>query len=176
MNEIEAKILEIDRSAVEQKLNELGAQFEFDQEFYAIYYDTPDGQLRASGRTLRLRKEGERAVLTFKSKTGPESGVLVRKEEESPVEDFEAVRKILAGLGYVSIQAMRKTRAQYALQGLHVVIDDYLDDHGHIPVFLEIEGPGIEAVEEGARLLGYEKGDLKALTAGDLIHHYAPSH
>lgn len=172
MQEIEAKILDIDRGAIESRLRELGAQLEFDLEFFAIYYDSPDQSLSRSQQTLRLRKEGSQVSLTYKQKTAPESNILSREEIETLVSDFEATRSILDRLGYRIRKQMRKTRAQYALGESHIVIDDYLDEHAYIPVFIEIEGPSQEAVEACAVELGYSKGDLRALTAGDLIHYY----
>ncbi len=64
------------------------------------YYDTPDGAFYASGRELRLRLAGGRAVLTMK--LPPFDAATASKEEfETEVADPEAMRSILAGLGYV---------------------------------------------------------------------------
>lgn len=172
MKEIEAKILEVDREVVEAKLASLGGQLMFEKEFFAVYYDQPDHRLKEEGKTIRLRKEGQKAVLTVKHKAEDEDGVKVREENETAVGDFEEMEVILATLGYVAVRKMRKTRAQYALADAHVVIDDYLDDLAFIPVFIEIEAGSKERVVEVAEQLGYSEGDLNGMNAFDLVVHY----
>lgn len=174
MKEIEAKILEVDRAAIEAKLKSLGAQFEFDEEFYAVYYDTPEGKLKAEGKTIRLRKEGDRQVLTVKRKAENEAGIKMREEHETGIKDYEQMENALAELGYIPVLKMRKQRTQYALMGAHVVIDDYTEDHVHIPVFIEIEGESREKLVEVAEALGYSESDLNPMNAFELIRHYAP--
>lgn len=65
-----------------------------------LRFDTPDGQLSASGKMLRLRQDN-RAILTFKGATSMEEGVRVRPEFEVVVDDINRARDILEGLGYV---------------------------------------------------------------------------
>jgi len=65
-----------------------------------LRFDTPDGQLSASGKVLRLRQDN-RAILTFKGATSIEEGVRVRPEFEVVVDDLQKTRAILEGLGYV---------------------------------------------------------------------------
>lgn len=172
MKEIEAKILEIDQEKVLLKLKELGAVKEFEKDFFAIYYDTPERELTSSGRVIRLRKEGEDAVLTFKQRSEGSGGIKVMDEHESGVDDFEAMREVLSGLGYVSILSMRKIRMQFHLDGIHIVIDRMLDEHAYIPVFLEIEAPSLAGVEAMAVNLGFRNEDLSNMSVADLAEHY----
>lgn len=174
MKEIEAKILKVDRAAVEAKLKELGATLEFDEEFYAVYYDTQDRKLHSEGKTIRLRKEGDQAVLTVKRKAENEAGVKIREEHESGIKDFDQMEQALGELGYLPVLKMRKQRAQYLVGEAHVVIDDYKDDHDYIPVFIEIEAKSREAILELAGKLGYGENDLSSMNAGELMLHYLP--
>ena len=175
MKEIEAKILEVDRAAVEAKLGVLGGQLMFEKEFYAVYYDAPDGSLHGSGKTIRLRKEGEQVVLTVKLKAKNQAGVKVAEEYETGVEDFGKMDQVLTSLGYVVVRKMRKMRAQYALGNAHVVIDDYKGELDFIPVFIEIEAGSKEAVVKVAEDLGYGEGDLNGMNAFELVLHYGGS-
>lgn len=174
MKEIEAKILEIDRVALEARLRALGAVLEFTAPFGAVYFDLPDGQLRRQGQVLRLRREGEKSVMTFKRPipSEVEVDVKVREEIEVVVEDYEATRKILEGLGYRPTLAMHKMRTQYRVGDAHVVIDRYTEDYAFIPEFIEIEAPSREALVELAVQLGYGPEQLLAWSAAELIAHY----
>ncbi len=172
MKEIEAKILEIDRKQVLTQLMLLGAVEEFKKEFYAIYYDTPDRALTTSGKVIRLRKEGDVSVLTYKERSDSTEGIKVMEEHESIVEDFEAVQLILSGLGYVPTLNIRKVRTQYQLGKVHIVIDEMLDDHSNIPEFIEVEAGSLEEVEEIAGKLGFDKSRLSNMSVADLADHY----
>lgn len=172
MKEIEAKILEIDRQQVVEKLKELGAIEEFRKEFYAIYYDSQDRSLTSGGKVIRLRKEGEESVLTFKQRSKGADGIKVMDEYETAVDDFGAMQEILKGLGYISILGMRKERTQYQLENAHIVIDHMLDEHSYIPVFLEIEAGSLTAVEAIAGQLGFDREQLNSMSVADLAEHY----
>ena len=176
MKEIEAKILEIDAEAIQSKLLAIGAIKAFETEFEAIYFDTPSTALRKADQTLRLRKEGDLSVLTFKGKAIGNGLIKIREEHETKVEDLEAMQRILTHLGYNTSLRMRKTRIQYDLQDpkAHIVIDNYLDDYAYIPTFLEIEAPNQETVVTIAEQLGYSESDLNPMSAADLIRHYQP--
>jgi adenylate cyclase class 2 len=160
MQEIEAKILEIDVEAVKQRLSELGAHFDFSEEFFAIYFDDAAGRLGSQQQVLRLRKEGD-VRLTFKAPhPHTEAGIRTREELEVTVGDFEGMRVILGRLGYVERLKMRKVRTQYSVGDVHIVIDAHIDDLAYIPPYLEIEGPSHAALFEMAGKLGFAREDL----------------
>ena len=172
MREIEIKILDISRREVEDKLAGMGAKKIFDGKIYAIYYDFVDNSLGNERATFRLRKEGERSVLTFK--THVENGeAKVRDEIEVAVGNFLKMRSILEALGFRPWLEMKKHRVTYELQGIHFEFDKYHDRYEYIPEFLEIEGRDIETVYEYAETLGFRKEDCKPWDALELARHYA---
>jgi adenylate cyclase, class 2 len=174
MKEIEAKVLEIDRAALTARLADIGAEWEFTAPFQAVYYDAPDGGLRARGEVLRLRREGEEIALTFKRPLPSEdAGVKVREELEVKVSDYDTACRIVEGLGYVPGLAMNKLRTQYRIGAVHLVIDQYVDAFAHIPEFVEIEAPSLAELHAVAAQLGFRPEQLLNWSAAELIRHYA---
>ena len=103
------------------------------------YFDTPDGAFYASGRELRLRRSGDRTVLT--AKRPPFDPASNSKEEwETAVGDPAAMTAILADLGFVARLAYVKRRRlhQTVFEGLRLEIAvatvDFCPD-----TFVEIE-------------------------------------
>jgi adenylate cyclase, class 2 len=172
MQEIEAKILEIDVEAVKRRLTGLGAQFDFSEEFFAIYFEDAEGGLGRQQQVLRLRKEGD-VRLTFKAPhPHVEAGIRTREELEVTVGDFEGMRIILLRLGYVEHLKMRKIRTQYTLGDVHVVIDAHIDELAYIPPYLEIEAPSHAAVFEMAGKLGFAQAQLIDWSAMRVMEWY----
>jgi predicted adenylyl cyclase CyaB len=171
MKEIEVKILDIDRKRVEAKLKALGAEKEFDGEMHAIFYDSPDGMIKAKGDVLRIRKEGDEVVLAYKEKVS-KHGAKIMNEYETSVSNMEALRHILEHLGFQSFTETRKFRTEYILSGVKIVIDDYQDALSYIPVFLEIEAPDEAGISTVVEALGFDKKECTSWDTHDLVLHY----
>ncbi|RMG65195.1 MAG: CYTH domain-containing protein [Bacteroidetes bacterium] len=169
--EIEVKILEIDRTALEQRLEALGATRSFDGEMLAQFYDWPGRGLTQAGQVLRLRREGDVVQFTFKEHISRE-GAKAMEEYETTVEDPAVVQKILRVLGLEAIKETRKFRTQYELGDAHVVIDDYQGELAAIPPFLEIEAPRLDRLYEVVALLGYQTTDCLNWSTYELVQHY----
>ena len=172
MREAEVKILDIRRTEVESRLRSLGAEKVFDGEIHALYYDDASGSVRGRKGALRLRKEGKKAVLTYKGHVG-DKGAKVREETEVRVSNFDQTRSILEALGFSVWLEMRKHRTSYLLRGGRFEFDKYAGEYGYIPEFLEIEGPDARTVHALAGLLGFSKKDCKPWDAVKLARHYA---
>ncbi|TAN39419.1 MAG: class IV adenylate cyclase [Nitrospirae bacterium] len=172
MQEIEVKILEIDREVIQKKLTEFGARLVFDGLMHAIYYDSADRSLKKHGDTLRLRREGSESVLAFKRHISDDRAK-VREEKEVGVSDFDAMASVLTGLGFSAWLEMRKHRTSYLLDGLHFELDKYHGAYDYIPEFLEIEGSDIATIHHYAGLLGYSKEDCRPWDAVQLAAYYA---
>ncbi len=173
MNEVEVKILDIDRDAVESALRARGAEKIFDDEMYAVYLDHPDDTLKKSGDLLRLRKEGDQNILTFK-KFVSNTPAKIREEYEVTVSDFESIRYVFEQLGFREWLIMRKHRTSYEVEGVHFEFDRYLDDYEYIPEFLEIEAGDIESIYRFVEELGFDKDACRPWTFLDVVDHYAP--
>ncbi len=84
MREIEIK-LELEAGADASLLHApLGGKESSREELLALYFDTPDCELAEKRMSLRLRREGERWVQTFKSGGSGTGGLHSRDEWEEP--------------------------------------------------------------------------------------------
>ncbi len=160
MKEIEIKILEIDRSAIEKQLLSLGAKKVFDGEMHAFYYDFPDNSLKHKGSALRLRREGEKSVITLKKEI-ESTEAKIREEHEIEVSDFHEMKCVLENLGLKAWLEMKKHRTSYEFRGAHFELDEYRDAYQYVPHLLEIEGPDIATIYACAGLLGFTETDCK---------------
>lgn len=171
MHETEIKILGIDRKKILEKLESLGAKKIFDDIIHAVYYDTADMALKRQNSILRLRKEGKKAVLTFKSHV-EDKKAKVREEKEVVVSDFEVMNSILGLLGFSGWLRMSKKRTTYDLEGTHFELDKYHDEYSFIPEFLEIEGKDFGTIIKYAELLGYSERDCRPWDALQVAEYY----
>ena len=167
MREIEVKILDVDRVAIEKKLRSLGAKKLFDHRIDFRYFDFSDGRLRKKGTVLRLRKNGDRGELTVKSDLRQTKNAKTANEIETEV-DFDSTRRILLALGYEERSKTVKRRIEYVLGRVHFEIDKLPG----IPWLLEIEAPTIKALKETVALLGYKQSDARPWWWKDVLAHY----
>ncbi len=115
-------------------------------------YDGPG--LDPRRRVLRLRRVGERAILTFKERTLSDSPIKHQREDETEVSDAEALAAILEALGYRRALVYEKRRGTWHVGGAEVVLDEL-----PFGLFVEIEGEE-EAINEAEKLLNL--GDAEA--------------
>ena len=114
-------------------------------------YDDRAGSFERAGRLLRLRRTGDRALLTYKERPDDEDPVgrhKVREEIETAVHDFEAMREMLARLGYRVVYRYQKYRASYELDGVEISLDET-----PLGCFVELEGEP-DAIDRVAARLG----------------------
>jgi adenylate cyclase, class 2 len=115
-------------------------------------YDLPGQKLRKRGEMLRLRKYGERWVLTHKAKS-KDGRHKTRVELETPVENGEQTDGILRALGFAPTFRYEKYRAEWSDGTGHVVVDET-----PIGNFGEIEGSP-RWIDCTARAIGIGRGD-----------------
>jgi len=144
----------------------LGRRFERNAVF-----DTPAREMLARGELLRLRQT-DKAKLTFKRPSGrpAPAGVKAMDEVETVVADFEAMRRVLAGLGYQEALWYEKFREQWRLPHAVVCLDDL-----PFGCFVEIEGEP-EAIAEVAGRLGLDMARAKADTYHTLFRQHLLAH
>jgi len=171
MHEVEVKVLDIDRAAVESTLAGLGVKPAPEERFAAVFFDFPEGRLRAGGQLLRLRQEGDRAMLTHKGRVR-EEGAKVREETEVEVDDFEGCRRLLSALGLIETAYVEKFRTSCRLGGAAIAIDRHVGELSFIPEFLEIEAASVEEIHSVAARLGFSPDQLRPWGLAQLVDHY----
>jgi len=88
-----------------------------------------------SRSVLRLRRVGKRAILTYKERFPTRSDIKHQREDETRVEDAEAMELILEGLGFTAALVYEKRRETWKLGKTEIVIDEL-----PFGLFMEIEG------------------------------------
>ena len=165
--EIEVKFRVQDVAALTAQLNSLGFREQTPRTFeHNVLFDTPDHSLRASRSILRIRRYGERWVLTHKclpQDHDPAERHKHRQETETAVADGEALAIVFDRLGFQRTFVYEKWRTELADGVGHCVIDET-----PIGLFAELEGP--EAwIDRHSRALGLAPGDLLTLSYGRLF-------
>ena len=150
MIEVEKKfrLTKRQRDAVLRRLPQVGASLD-GEEFEENTLYSGDG-LKSGTCVLRLRRLGKSATLTYKKRLPGSSAVKQQLEEETQVEDPDAMEAILEALGYTPAMVYEKRRQTWKLGKAEIVIDVL-----PFGLFMEIEGrvSDIRAVE---RKLGFK--------------------
>ncbi len=121
------------REEVLRRLPRIGAKKQrVDFEVNTLYSGE---RLEHTRAILRLRRVGERAVLTYKESLPGNSQIKQRIEDETAVEDPEAMNLILESLGFLPALVYEKRRECWQLGATEIVIDEL-----PFGLFMEIEG------------------------------------
>lgn len=166
MEEVEAKLLEVDEDEVYSALADSGAEKVFEGDVRSEFYDFPDGRIEEDG-VLRLREMGEKTFVTLKKDISREESK-VMEEIEFGVDDAGAFRTFLSSLGLEKIRESRKHRSKWKDGDVEYVVDTYPG----IPPLLEIEAPDTDYLEEAFTDLGYDFGETVSWDAGQVFDHY----
>jgi len=118
------------------------------------FFDTVDQQLRRGGCAFRIRRDGARTLLTFKS-PGPPGPVKSREEIETFIESPAAVEALLAALDLHQWFRGEKYREEYDLAATTVTVDET-----PIGAYVEIEGDP-DGIGHVAALLGRSAADYR---------------
>jgi adenylate cyclase, class 2 len=165
--EIEVKFRVADAAALDAKLRSLGFCCVTPRTFERnVLYDTRDRQLRAKQSILRIRKYGDRWVLTHKClplDNDPDARHKHRIETETEVADGEALGTVFTRLGFEPAFTYEKWRTEYSDATGHCVLDET-----PIGVFAELEGPE-EWIDSIGSALGLEASQLITLSYGRLF-------
>jgi adenylate cyclase class 2 len=114
-----------------------------------LLFERQHDPLKAANRLLRLRREGASALLTFKSTPPGELAYKVRLEDESVVDDPDAIERILLGLGFRPAYRYQKYRTLYQLDDLEICLDET-----PVGCYVELEGPPT-LIDRTAAQLGF---------------------
>lgn len=148
--EIECRFLEVDKESLIRKLNELGAEDEGETMLEeTIIYD-PELKWRDGHRFVRLRKIGDKSVVTYKEhQEWTVDGML---EIEFGITDFEKAELLFEKIGLVPFRHQQKKRHTFKLGKVTV----YIDTWPKIPTYVELEGESEEALKEAAEKIGLD--------------------
>jgi len=171
MEEVEVKILGVDRKEIEKKLISLGAKKVFDGEVNDLIFDFQDASIIKAGNLLRLREIGSKSTLTFK-KTLDEKDAKKCEELEVEIFDFDKMKLIFEYLDLGVCGCLKKYRTSYMLDGVHFEFDKYKGEYNLIPEFLEIEAKDVEIIYKFVELFGLRREDCRAWTTFDVIDYY----
>lgn len=129
--EYEVRVLEIDVAKIKEKLESVGAQFQWDYLQRRYVYDFIP---KIEGKWIRLRTNGKQTTLTIKNLVS--SQIDGTQELEIVVDDFEKTHILMNELGFTAKGYQENRRCQYILDGVEIDIDSW----PLIPTYLEIEG------------------------------------
>ncbi len=173
--EVELKFTHADLAAVAHRLQALGGAVQSPRAFEQnLVFDTPARALRKRGELLRLRRQGERATLTYKYPPAPDaaapepSGMKVLEERETAVADFAATQAILEGLGYAVAFTYEKYRETWRLETASGPVLVCLDHTPFMDV-VELEGDAA-AIHAGAEALALPTSHASTLDYHALHH------
>jgi adenylate cyclase class 2 len=127
-------------------------------------FDRGKGELAAHGDVLRLRIDGQGALLTLKGPVRYEEKAKVRGELQTRVEDAEQMRAILEQLGYRVRRRYQKLREEWRIGAVLICLD-----HTPIGDFAEFEGQGAERL---ARRFGLAPGGAETRTYLELYEEH----
>lgn len=137
-----------ERETVLKNLDEIGAQFGGeDFEENTLFYG---GILAEKRAVLRLRKVGEKTILTYKERVRNDSDIKHHHEYETEIADFDESVKIFESLGFRRSLIYEKRRKRWHFRNVEVVLDE-------LPFgsFMEIEG-SVTAIAEAEIFLEAE--------------------
>ena len=157
MIEVEKKfrLTKRQRDAVLKRLPAVGAELEGEDFEENTLFN--GAALEVGTCVLRLRRVDGKATLTYKKALPGISSFKQRREEETRVEDAEAMEAILVALGFTPALVYEKRRQTWRLANAEIVIDVL-----PFGLFMEIEGR-VTDIKAAERKLGL-KG-LKAESA-----------
>lgn len=117
------------------------------------YYDHPTRSFAATDEALRIRREADRDVLTYKGPKVDEASK-TRREIETVLEDGQAMDAILTAIGFEPAAEVRKTRERYAIDDFTIGLDAVEGLGQFVEVEADADLASIDALRDGAyRLL-----------------------
>ncbi|MGZ4939493.1 MAG: class IV adenylate cyclase [Halobacteriota archaeon] len=98
------------------------------------YYRHPCIDFVANDEALRVRRSGDKTIVTYK---GPRlsQDTKMREEHEVIVNDFNEARVIFQLLGFIEVAIVEKMRQRFERKGMCIMIDDVRD----LGRFIEVE-------------------------------------
>lgn len=160
--EFETRILDIKKEEIISKLESIGAKKIFSNKFRRYVFDfDPTGN-----RWIRLRDEGYRVTLTYKSRQN--TSITGTEEIETTVSDFDNTALIIKQIKFENIFYQENKRTLYKLHDIEFCIDEW----PRIPAFLEVESFSEDNVYKGLKLLNLENSKHENQSIVDVYKYY----
>ena len=148
--EIEVKLRFDSADAARERLQRLEISLRQPREFEDnVMFDRDLDPLAPAGTVLRLRRTGDRALLTLKAQVSGEQRYKIREEHETSVGDPDATIRLLGRLGFKPGYRYQKYRTVFVLDNLFLCLDET-----PLGCFVELEGPP-EEIDRAAQALGF---------------------
>ncbi len=160
--EFETRILDIKKEDIISKLKSIGAKEVFSNKFRRYVFDFDS----TGSRWIRLRDEGHRSTLTYKSRQN--TSITGTEEYETVIGDFDTAALIIKQIPFENIYYQENKRTMFKLNDIEFCIDEW----PRIPAFLEVESNSEEKVLEGLKLLDLENSNHSNNSIVDVYKHY----
>ncbi len=174
MDEIEVKVLNIDKEEIQKRLVKIGATLLKDEEQTNIRFDTEDKYLKNKYKgylRIRITKNnltGETInTLTLKKNISRDE-FRVNEELETEILNVSEAVKILEALKYYPKVPGKKQRISYVYEGILFEIDEWDKDIYPRP-YLEIEVTKKSDLERAIELLNIDRKNITAKSIDELI-------
>jgi adenylate cyclase class 2 len=164
--EIETRFLDIDRDQLTKKLRSLNAVDHGEVRLEETIFEAADGSWVGKHKFIRLRKIGDRTVLTYKENAG--QTISSAQEIEFEVSDFTQCSELLGKTGLKVKRTIEKDRHTFTLNGVTLDIDRW----PKLPVYVELEGQSVAALERVAAQLGLDWTKRFDGDAREVFRHY----
>ncbi|MEO8483358.1 MAG: class IV adenylate cyclase [Acidobacteriota bacterium] len=168
--EHEVKLAFADLGAARQAVERAGGQLRTSRRLLDdTLFDRSDGALRRTRMALRIRRDDDHGVLTWKGPVQP-GPVKSREEIETEVADPDALQSIFEALGFRPAFRSQKFREEYELDAMMITVDET-----PMGVFVEIEGRPEEIPAVTARL-GLTPADFVLESYATLWRRWCETH
>ena len=167
--EIEAKFLYINHDDMRARLQNAGAHLEQPMRLMRrVVIDYKDNRMQGGNSWIRVRDEGDKITLTYK--TSEEHSFGGATEIEVEVSDYQKTIDIFVAAGLQVTTKQETKRETWTLGDAEVVLDEW----PWLEPFIEIEAPSEEAVKKAASLLGLDWKDAVFGSVTTAYRHQYP--
>lgn len=161
MQEIEVKILDIDKQKTILVLESLWAKKIYDGIIEWFFFKNTEG------KKIRLRKTNTGNNVNYKKRL-PSNYAIANVEFETSIWSVKTMKNILQEIWFLEYGYSKKYRTSYCIDNIIFDIDTY----EWIPDVLEIEGTSQKWMEQWLDYLGYRLGDTVIMTERELKEFY----
>jgi adenylate cyclase, class 2 len=150
--EYEATFLDIDRSALVKKMEQIGAKLERPEYMQRrVTFDLPT-EKRDKNTWLRVRDEGDKITLTLKSVEG--KTITGQKEILVNVDAFDETVALIESIGCEKKSYQESRRELWKIGDVEIAIDTW----PFLDTYVEVEGPNEQSVKDAAARLDLDYG------------------